>query len=98
MKKLAPATILFLTITVALFAVFGDKGLVELLSVKKERHQLELANQKLETDIVTQARQIEDLKHNGFALEQKAREELGFTQEGEIIYIFPDEVPVNEDR
>ena len=66
----------------------GKKGFVKLSSLyfkkvklEQEVEELKKANEKSELE-------IKELKENPAALEQIAREELGFVKDGEIVYKF----------
>ena len=58
------------------------RGLIHQANIlKDEIHRLEEQNRRLE-------KEIESLRNNPFYLEKVAREELGMSREGEVIYKF----------
>ena len=80
----------FLTITLAFNSLFGDMGLVQgfrqrsaLARLHGEVAVLKSANERLSID-------IRELRSDPYRIETIAREELGLTRPGEILFLFPD--------
>ena len=76
-------------LTVIIGAVVGDRGYLEVrrrraayADLKREVEQITAANADLK-------RQIHALRTDPYVIEKLAREKLGYTRPGELIYIFP---------
>lgn len=78
----AVVVIFFLVIT------FGNQGLVDVYSLKKERDRLEEKNRCLKKENAGLRRTIDRLIHDPEYVESVAREELGMVGGDEIIYHF----------
>jgi cell division protein FtsB len=71
------------------FTVFGDRGLVSLIRMKRhkealvrEKNKLEAKNQKLRSE-------IDRLQDDYLYIERLAREELGMVKPHEFVFQFP---------
>jgi cell division protein FtsB len=80
----------FLAASLLFNAFFGDMGIVQALRqrraaahVRRQVRDLLSANQTLRAD-------IEELRRNPYRIEAIAREDLGLSRPGEIIFIFQD--------
>ena len=73
----------------------GEGGRMELRDLRQQAADFERENALLRDRNAELAKQVMDLKTGNTVLEQRAREELGLTQEGEVYYQFvdPDERP-----
>jgi cell division protein FtsB len=89
MNKIAPWLLLCLTISLCAITVVGNHGLLELLKMLKEIKVLEVKNSELESEIIQLRNKKFAINHSDPTLEKSAREELGLSKPGEIIYIFP---------
>ena len=78
---------------IAVFLVFAtltaDHGLLHLLQIHNEVHTLKKNNRDMQSDMEDLSRSIRELEKNDFVLERTARQELGLSRKGEIVYIFP---------
>ncbi len=85
-----PLLFLFLSIFLlfGFFTVFGDKGLLHLLRLKKELARLKEANLQMEEENRRLREEVRRLKYEKQYIEEIARKELGLVKEGEIIYQF----------
>jgi cell division protein FtsB len=72
----------------AFFTVAGRHGLLALVQMDAKVAELTGQNSNLESEIVEMKNQIYAVQHSDFALEKHAREELGLSKPGEIVYIF----------
>ena len=90
MPKLASIVILTLAVVLFFFAIAGNHGLLQLLRVEAEVESLSKQNRDLESEIVSLNNQIHSIKTSDEVLEKTAREELGLSKRGEIVYIFPE--------
>lgn len=81
--------ILFVSLT-------GKHGLLQLAKIDKQVDALKERNQSAKSDIAVLQQKIYDARHSNFFLERLAREELGLSRKGEIVYIFPRKKPDRE--
>ena len=80
----------FIAVSLAFNSLFGDMGLIQgyrqrtlLARLRHEVTTLRQVNDRLTADIA-------DLRHDPYRIEQIAREELGLTAPGEILFLFQD--------
>lgn len=71
-----------------LFTTFGDRGLLHLSRLREEKKKLDDRNFVLQKENELLRERIYRLRHDNFYLEKSAREELGLTRPGEIVYRF----------
>ena len=88
MNRLAQAVILTAIVVLSLFTVAGNHGLLRLFEVQGELRMLAEQNSKIESEIITMNNKIYAIRRSEFALEKNAREQLGLSKPGEIVYIF----------
>lgn len=69
----------------ALFAVFGDQGLLKLHQMSKNEQHLEQMMAEVEAENDSLAREIEQLKDPEY-LEKVVRNELGYLRPNEVVY------------
>ena len=72
------------------FTVAGNHGLLQLLQLSDEIERMALNNRSLKSDILELKNDIYAATVSDNFLERSAREELGLSKPGEIVYIFPD--------
>ncbi len=65
-----------------------DSGVFASQALLEEITNLEQDNQALEATNDQYRREVQDLRHGGALLEEKAREDLGLIQDGETFIIF----------
>jgi len=87
--KFSPYLILILAFTVGFFSVAGNHGLLQLRELDNELEQLKSQNSRLENNVKTIEQKIVEFNESDQPLERLAREELGLSREGEVVYIFP---------
>jgi cell division protein FtsB len=80
--------ILAVSLFIALFACFGDRGLKEVFALQKELDQIVSDNRSLQQENESLANYIYLLQNDTALIEKIAREELGLVSAGEMIYIF----------
>lgn len=73
-------------------AFFSDSGILQVWQLEREYKQLVKDIKKLEQENLELQRTIEELEARPDAIEDVAREELGFIKPGEEVYIFPQEI------
>jgi len=67
---------------------FGDKGLVDYLSVKGELSALQVTNKQISNENKVLKEKIILLRHDLRYIETIARNELGMVKKGDIVYRF----------
>lgn len=87
-KAFKPAALILVILVLIVFTTYGSHGLLHLREINNELAVLQKKNNALESEITVVSRDINDLKNQNFALEKKAREELGLSRPDEIVYIF----------
>jgi len=76
----------FLLILIMAF-VFGDRGLLEIIKTQKQISALKKTIKELEAEKSKLSREIEMLRENPLALEQKAREKLWLMKKSEKVIV-----------
>jgi cell division protein FtsB len=74
----------------ALSAIFGNRGLVQLVSLQSEQRHLEQVAFELQRRNEGLQRRIERLESDDRYIERLARRRLGLAKKGEIIYRIPE--------
>ncbi len=80
-----------LLLIISLFAVFGEKGLIDVYRLKKEKDSIVTYNKSLEAENKELAKRVELLKTDKDYIASVARKELGMTSDKEIIYKIDEE-------
>jgi len=80
-----------LIFAIALLAVFGDRGLMDVLKLRGERDEILKTNKALEGDNRLLETKIALLKKDRRYIGQIARDELGMIGRNEVIYRFRDD-------
>ena len=78
-----------LTVVFAISFVFSDRGLHELQHARTRVTKLRADIAKLEADNTRLRAEIDSVKRSSYAIERIAREDLGMSREGEIVYMLP---------
>lgn len=84
-----------LLISLSLFTIFGDRGLLHLWRLWGEKRTLDERNFHLQRENELLRERIHRLRHDNLYLEKIAREDLGLVREGEIVYRFSSESKKN---
>jgi len=71
------------------FTVFGDRGLVSLIRMKRHKEALVREKNKLETKNQKLRSEIDRLEDDYLYIERLAREELGMVKPHEFVFQFP---------
>lgn len=88
LKRKALSLALFLIVAASLLnALFGDRGLLELLRARQEIESLEREIAALREENQALLEEIRDLKTSPLAVERLARENLGLVKPGEIVLL-----------
>lgn len=88
LKRKALSLALFLIVAASLLnALFGDRGLLELLRARQEIEALDREIAALREQNQALLEEIRDLKSSPLAVERLARENLGLVKPGEIVLL-----------
>jgi cell division protein FtsB len=94
-RRAAALVIAFVLLVLPFRVVLGDKGLLATWRKKAEVRELQEKVERLQRENRRLAREIEQLREGGYAIEKIAREELGMALPGEyIIHLPPEEAPL----
>ena len=83
----------FIALSLVFNSLFGDMGLIQVLRQRTLLARLRVEVQDLRTANERLAGDIDDLKRDPYRIERIAREELGLTRPGEILFLFDDSGP-----
>lgn len=89
-KKRVLLLILLFLLILGTFTFFGEKGIFNLLRIRKELANIKEKNGKLEEENQKLREEVKRLQTDRRYIEEIARKELGMVKEGEIIYQFDD--------
>lgn len=78
-----------LTVVFAISFVFSDRGLHELQHARTRVTKLRADIAKVEAENARLRAEIESVKRSSYAVERIAREDLGMSRKGEIVYMLP---------
>ena len=85
-RGMALLLVFFLLILIMAF-VFGDRGLIEIVKTKKQIMALQQTIKELESEKLALSKEIEILRKNPLALEEKAREKLWLMKKNEKVIV-----------
>jgi len=80
--------ILSLFLILGLLTLFGEKGILHLLRLRKEMSRIQEDNRKIEAENRKLREEVKRLQNEKRYIEEIARKELGMVKEGEVIYWF----------
>lgn len=80
-------------LVVALFAVFGSKGLIDVYRLGKERDGILSFNKLIELENKKLEKEIQLLKTDKRYIEHVAKKELGMIGKNELLYRLPSQSP-----
>lgn len=78
-----------LTVVFLISFMFSEQGISELQRSRKRVQDLRTDITRLEAEQVHLAGEIESLRRSTFAVERIAREQLGMSRPGEVVYMLP---------
>jgi cell division protein FtsB len=78
-----------LTIVFFISFFFSDRGIAELQHARKRVAELRIDIAKLQSDSARLHAEIESVKKSTYAVERIAREDLGMSKKGEVVYMLP---------
>ncbi len=93
MSRFASAVLLLISFILLLTTLFGNRGVLHLIQLKARSAENEQRNRELESGIAAYSKKVRDLDSSLPALEKTAREELGLSRPGEVIYFFDEKDP-----
>jgi cell division protein FtsB len=86
------AVVLLAGVLSVVFAVsffFSDRGLPELQHARKRVAKLHTDIARLEAENTRLRAEIDSVKRSSYAIERIAREDLGMSRKGEVVYMLP---------
>lgn len=84
-KTIFGAVIIFFLLVLLIFSVFGNKGLLGLNMLKKERDVIIKKNNIIQNSNIAMYHEIERLKHDQNYIESVARHKLGLIGKDDVI-------------
>ena len=78
-----------LTVVFLISFVFSEEGIAELRRSRERVDSLKTDIARLEAENARLTREIESLKRSTFAVERIARQDLGMSKPGEVVYMLP---------
>ena len=88
MSKATPYIITLAAGVTFFFTIFSSNNLPQLLRMGSEIDEVNRRIEYSRSRIIDLEREIGEIQVNDIALERAAREELGMSKEGEVIYVF----------
>ncbi len=80
------------------FSLFGEKGLIKIIQLRRERDRIIADVSRMEEENKRLQEEIKRLREDSRYLESVARRDLGLIKENEILFIFEDEAAVKKER
>ncbi len=94
MRRRALGMVFWFFATILVFnSLFGDMGLIQTIQTRRVAATLRRDVTRLRSDNDRLMAEIQDLRHDPYRIETIAREELGLSRPGEIIFLFQDGSP-----
>jgi cell division protein FtsB len=78
-----------LTVVFLISFFFSDRGIAELQQARTRVGELRSDIARLESENVRLRSEIDSVKRSTYAVERIAREDLGMSKKGEIVYMLP---------
>lgn len=78
------------------FTVFGERGLLRIYHLNKERKEVTLRLDTLKNENLKLVREVDALKNDRRYLESIARRDFGMVRKNEVIYQFPQAKPAEK--
>jgi cell division protein FtsB len=92
-RRWLTTTIVTILVTLSLFTIFGDRGLLHLWRLSGEKRKLDASNFRLQRANEALREKVYRLRHDDRYLEKIAREDLGLVQRGDFVYRFSSSEP-----
>jgi cell division protein FtsB len=93
MNRISSAVLGIIILLLLFFTVAGNHGVFHLIRQNAEVSELHAKNRALESEIISLRNNIFAVSYSDEVLEREAREDLGLSKPGEIVYIFPETKP-----
>ena len=87
-KKLYLSPLLIIIAIIALLTIFGDRGLIRIYKLSKERDSIKTYNEQIREENASMKDEIHRLKTDDKYIEIIARKELGMVGKNELVYQF----------
>jgi cell division protein FtsB len=87
-KKKYFIPLLLFVVVIGLMTILGDRGLIRIYKLSKERDVIRMYNEKSKADNAATRDEIERLKNDNRYIEMVARKELGMVGKNEMVYQF----------
>jgi cell division protein FtsB len=97
-RKLLLAGLAFVLIVFLISSFFGKRGIFEIYKAKKEKDDLLSEKARLQDKISKLEREIEELKTNPGAVEEKVRDKLWMVEPEELIILKDKETDKNKKK
>jgi cell division protein FtsB len=78
-----------MTVVFAISFVFSDRGLPELQHARTRVTKLRADIARLEAENARLRAELDSVKRSSYAIERIAREDLGMSRKGEVVYMLP---------
>jgi len=78
-----------LSIVLGISLFFANRGIAELQQARKRVAELHSDISRLQTENARLRSEIDSVRKSTYAVERIAREELGMSKKGEVIYLLP---------
>jgi cell division protein FtsB len=79
------------------FSLFGEKGLIKIIQLKRERDRIIADVSRIEDENRRLQEEIRRLREDSRYLESVARRDLGLIKENEILFIFEDDAAAKKE-
>ncbi|MBI5048181.1 MAG: septum formation initiator family protein [Deltaproteobacteria bacterium] len=90
-KKRYFIPLLLFIVIIGLMTILGDRGLIRIYKLSKERDAIRIHNEKIKAENTAIRDEIERLKNDNRYIEMVARKELGMVGKNEMVYQFEKE-------
>ncbi|MBN1254288.1 MAG: septum formation initiator family protein [Deltaproteobacteria bacterium] len=90
--------LLGIILVVWFFTLFGEKGIVKIIQLRRERDRIIADVNRIQEDNKRLQEEIRRLREDSRYLESVARRDLGLIKENEILFIFEDAGKVQNEK
>jgi cell division protein FtsB len=90
--------LLGLILLVWYFSLFGEKGVIKIIQLRRERDRILADVNRIQDENKTLQEEIKRLREDSRYLESVARRDLGLIKENEVLFIFEDEGVAQEKK
>jgi len=87
-RKLATGAVFLLVIFLGFHVIFGANGMVVYTQKRAEYRKLQQETQQVDEEHEKLEKQVDRMKNDPKAIEEEARNTLGYTKKGEIVYTY----------